>query len=82
MAGSGGANGRDRPALDRNIDGPGGGLERPPSSHRNQTILNTTAPAGVTGEPNNLGLADLTVDHVGATSLIVGGIQSGWSLKL
>jgi hypothetical protein len=23
MAGSGGANGRDRPALDRNIDGPG-----------------------------------------------------------
>jgi ERF superfamily len=35
MAGSGGADGRDGLAVDRNIDGPKGGLELPRSSHRN-----------------------------------------------
>jgi ERF superfamily protein len=35
MAGSSGADGRDRPAVDRNINGPAAGLEPPPSSPRN-----------------------------------------------
>ena len=45
MAGSGGADGRDRPAVDRNIDGPGGGLELPPSSHRNGRARGAAKPA-------------------------------------
>ena len=45
MAGSGGAVGRDRPAVDRNIDGPGGGLELPPSSHRNGRAGGAAKPA-------------------------------------
>jgi hypothetical protein len=47
----------------------------------NQTTLSTTAPAGVTGEPINLGLADLSVDRVGLISVNVGGIPSSWSLS-
>ncbi|BAV48106.1 Autotransporter-associated beta strand repeat protein [Mesorhizobium loti] len=47
----------------------------------NQTTLNTTAPAGVAGESINLGLVDLSIDHVGATSLVVGGIPSNWNLN-
>jgi hypothetical protein len=34
MVGSGGADGRDRSAVERNIDGRAGGLQRPPGSHR------------------------------------------------
>jgi hypothetical protein len=34
MAGSGGVDGRDRRAVDRNIDGPAGGLELPRASYR------------------------------------------------
>jgi hypothetical protein len=35
VARSGGADGRDRPAVDRNIDGPASRLQLPPDSHRN-----------------------------------------------
>src|SRR5262245_60139140 len=42
MAGSSGADGRDRRAVDRNIDG---GLELPPSSHRNGQVRGAAKPA-------------------------------------
>jgi len=45
MAGSSGADGRDRRAVDRNIDGPAGGLELPPSSHRNGRVRGAAKPA-------------------------------------
>ena len=43
--GRAGADRRDRPAVDRNIDGPGGGLELPPSSHRNGRARGAAKPA-------------------------------------
>src|SRR5262249_48766248 len=45
MAGSSGADGRDRRAVDRNIDGPAGGLELPPSSQRNGRVRGAAKPA-------------------------------------
>jgi hypothetical protein len=45
MTGSSGADGRDRRAVDRNIDGPAAGLEPPPSSHRNGRARGAAKPA-------------------------------------
>jgi ERF superfamily len=45
MAGSSGADGRDRRAVDRNIDGPAAGLERPLSSPRNGRARGEAKPA-------------------------------------
>jgi len=47
MAGSSGADGRDRRAVDRNIDGPAGGLELPPSSHRNGRARGAAKPSSL-----------------------------------
>jgi hypothetical protein len=45
MAGSGEADGRDWPAVDRNIDGRAGGLQLPPGSHRNCRTSGAAKPA-------------------------------------
>jgi len=45
MAGSSGTDGRDRQAVDRNIDGPAGGLELPPSSYGNGRVRGAAKPA-------------------------------------
>jgi len=45
MVGSGGADGRDRQAVDGNIDGPAGGLELPSSSHRNGRARGAAKPS-------------------------------------
>src|SRR5215470_5744444 len=45
MAGSSGADGRDRRAVDRSIDGPAGGLEPPPSSYGNGRARGAAKPA-------------------------------------
>src|SRR5262249_27718381 len=45
MARASGADGRDRRAVDRTIDGPAGGLELPPSSHRNGRGRGAVKPA-------------------------------------
>src|SRR5262249_52067584 len=45
MAGSSGADGRDRRAVDRNIDGPAGGLEPPPSSYGNRRARGAAKPS-------------------------------------
>jgi ERF superfamily len=45
IARSGGADGRDRPAADRNIDEPAGGLQLPPGSHRNGRASGAAKPA-------------------------------------
>jgi hypothetical protein len=47
MAGSSGADGRDRRAVDRNIDGPAGGLELPPSSYGNGRARGAAKPASL-----------------------------------
>jgi len=47
MAGSGGADGSDRRAVDRNIDGPAGGLELPPSSYGNGRARGAAKPASL-----------------------------------
>jgi hypothetical protein len=44
MVGSGGADGRDRPAVNRHNAGPSGGLELPPFSHRNSRTSGTAKP--------------------------------------
>ena len=45
------------------------------------TLIGTRiAPAGVSGEAINLGLTD-PVDHIGAVTVTVAGIPSGWSLS-
>ena len=46
----------------------------------NQTTLNTTAPAGVAGSPINRALSN-PADHVGAISLTIAGVPSGWTLS-
>ena len=38
-------------------------------------------PAGIAGEPINLALTDLSSDHIGAVTLTIAGIPSGWSLS-
>jgi hypothetical protein len=45
MAGSGEADGRDRRAVDRNINGRAGGLQLPPGSHRNGRASGAAEPA-------------------------------------
>src|SRR5262245_12705323 len=45
MAASGGADGRDRPAVNRNIGGPAGGSQLPPSSDRNGRASGAVKPA-------------------------------------
>jgi hypothetical protein len=47
----------------------------------NQTTISDTAPAGVSGTPINLGLTDYSADHVGATTVTLAGIPSGWTLS-
>src|SRR5262245_54897984 len=50
IPGSGGADGRDRPAADRNIDRPAGGLQLPPGSDRNgraSGAVKTASPPGL-----------------------------------
>jgi hypothetical protein len=46
MAGSSGADGRDRRAVDRNIDGPARGCDLAPSSHRNGRARGAVKPPG------------------------------------
>ncbi len=45
------------------------------------TTIHFTAPAGAAGEPINLALADPSSDHLGALTVTVSGIPSGWSLS-
>jgi ERF superfamily len=45
MAGSGEADGRDWPVVDRNINGRSGGLQLPPGSHRNRRASGAAKPA-------------------------------------
>jgi ERF superfamily len=45
MAGSSGADGKDRPAVDRSIDGRAAGLQLPPGSHRNGRARGAAKPA-------------------------------------
>ena len=40
-----------------------------------------TLPAGVAGQPINLGLVDPSVDHVVGTTITVAGVPSGWTLS-
>src|SRR5262249_2474113 len=47
MAGSSGADGRDRRAVDRNIDGLAGGLEPPPSSYGNGRARGAAKPSSL-----------------------------------
>ncbi|MGY4478358.1 Ig-like domain-containing protein [Bradyrhizobium sp. USDA 3364] len=46
----------------------------------NVNVVSATAPAGVAGELVNLGLSEPN-EHVGAISLLVSGMLSGWSLS-
>ncbi|MEH2568849.1 Ig-like domain-containing protein [Bradyrhizobium sp. AZCC 2289] len=46
-----------------------------------QATTTTVAPAGVSGEPINLGLTDSSVNHVGSFSLTIAGVLSGWSVS-
>ena len=39
------------------------------------------APAGIAGEPINLGLTDPSTDYVGAITVTVGGVPTGWTLS-
>jgi hypothetical protein len=54
MAGSRGADGRDRRAVGRNIDGPTGGLELPPSSHRNGRVRGAAKPPPTSPLPRSV----------------------------
>ncbi len=47
----------------------------------NVTTVTGTGPAGVAGEPINLALTDPPADHVGAVTLTIAGVPSGWSLS-
>jgi hypothetical protein len=43
--------------------------------------VTTTDPAGIAGQPINLGLAASATDHIGAISATIAGVQSGWTIS-
>ena len=47
----------------------------------NTLIPSHIAPAGVAGEPINLGLSDPMPDHLGAITLTIAGTPAGWALS-
>ena len=70
MAGSGGADGRDRSAVERNIDGPRDGLQRPPGSHRSGRARGAVKPASppVLSPDQSAALRDRLLKEIAALS--------------